>query len=85
MSAGQNIDEGSLTWAKTIVASALEIDLSEVPDDASIYTLDSWDSLGHMRIIEQLEESLDRELETELLLEITDVASLASLDPNRDA
>lgn len=83
MTAGPNSGENSLAWAKGIVAAALEIDLSEVPDDASIYTLDSWDSLGHMRIIEQLEESLDQDLDTEMLLEIMDVASLAALDPTR--
>tara|TARA_Y100001934_G_C11707707_1_gene475201 strand:+ start:220 stop:474 length:255 start_codon:yes stop_codon:yes gene_type:complete len=83
MAAGQSINQNSLIWAKGIVAAALEIDLSEVPDDASIYTLDSWDSLGHMRIIEQLEDSLGQDLETEMLLEITDVVSLATLDPAR--
>ena len=81
MTDSPNPNEISLAWAKRIVAAALEIELSEVPDDASIYTLDSWDSLGHMRIIEQLEESLGQDLDTGMLLEITDVVSLAALSP----
>jgi acyl carrier protein len=83
MNAGFKTDDSSLVWAKSIVATALEIELSEIPDDASIYSLDSWDSLGHMRIIEQVELSLERDLETETLLEIMDVASLAALNPER--
>lgn len=83
MTAGPNSDENSLAWAKGIVATVLEIYLSAVPDDASIYTLDSWNSLGHMQIIEQLKEPFYQNLDTVLLLEIMEVASLAALDPAR--
>jgi acyl carrier protein len=41
---------------KSIMASVFRRDLSEIGTDASPDTIDTWDSLGHMRLIVALEE-----------------------------
>ena len=67
---------------RALVASALGILIDEVKDDSSILTLDAWDSMGHMRIILEIEQATGKELHTEQILNIesvTDVSQLLSL------
>ncbi len=44
---------------KRIIADALEVQPSEVGEDASTETLESWDSLGHIAILVALDSTLD--------------------------
>ncbi|MGH6882080.1 MAG: acyl carrier protein [Hypericibacter sp.] len=62
------------TRAKAVLASALEIDAASVPFDASIATLEAWDSLAHLRLVQALEKELGRELPAEHIF------AIASLD-----
>jgi acyl carrier protein len=65
--------------AKQILAAAFEISAADVPDDAGIETFRLWDSLGHLKVIVELESRLGRPVTTEELLDVTDLASLGKL------
>lgn len=60
--------------ARQLIAEALEIPEAEILDDASLLTLDAWDSLGHMRIVMAIEEK------TGTFLDPDAVAALFSID-----
>ena len=68
--------------ALSLVAKALGIPTEDVTVDSSIHTLELWDSMGHMRIIMEIEWATGKELQTEQILNIesvTDVSQLLSL------
>jgi acyl carrier protein len=65
--------------AKAILASALEVEVAEIPDDASLDSFEPWDSLAHMKLIMALEGEVGRTLDVEEILTIVDLASLDAL------
>jgi len=65
--------------AVTIVAKALSLDLNDVPRDAGIDSFPPWDSLGHLRIILLLEETILRPLTSEEVLQLIDLDSINAL------
>ncbi len=75
MSNGKNV----VIDARRVIASALEVPVEDVPEDASLDNFALWDSLGHMRIVGHLEEILGRSLEIEEVLAVVSVESLAAL------
>jgi acyl carrier protein len=62
-----------------LIAEAMHIDVTLLPEDASIETLPHWDSLNHMRVILRLEEELDRYVSADEMLSIVDIDSVAKL------
>jgi acyl carrier protein len=67
------------TRAKALLASALEIDAAMVPPDASITTLEAWDSLAHLRLVQVLEKELGRELPAEHIFAIASLDDVAAV------
>jgi acyl carrier protein len=65
--------------AREIIADALEISTDEVDGDASIETLDAWTSLGHMRLILALEETLGKQLDPAAIVEIGNLNDVAAI------
>jgi len=65
-----------------VLALALEVSPVEIPLDASIETYDRWDSLAHMRVVSAIEETLERSLETEEMLGVTDLAAIQKILQN---
>lgn len=59
--------------AKSLLADALRLDSSRIPDDASMKTLRQWDSLAHMELIALVEERLS------ITLAMDDIVRMASL------
>lgn len=45
----------ALQVARRLLATALEMDPSDLPDNAAIGQVANWDSLAHMRLIMELE------------------------------
>lgn len=72
-------DAAQLDRARALVAEALEVPVDDVGADASIDTLEAWDSLGHMKIVMRIEETAGRPLETEETLSVFDLDSIATL------
>ena len=62
--------------ARSILARALNVTAETIGDRATIDELESWDSLGHMRLVLEIEQHLKRELSP---MEIVELASLADV------
>ena len=50
-----------------------------LPSDAAIGRLEGWDSLGHMRIILEIERQLRRQLSTDEIVAIEDIGAVQLL------
>ena len=70
--------------AKQIVATAVNIPPSSLPDDADIQTLAAWDSVAHINIILALEEVLGQQMEPENIIRVTGIESIAAILENPD-
>ena len=70
---------GTILEARTLLAKVLNVQLDTVGDKDSLYTLEMWDSLAHIRIILELEHVLNTELTTEQVLSVENVADIAKL------
>jgi acyl carrier protein len=72
---------GELSLARSVLAQALNVGADQVTDGARIGELESWDSLGHMRLVLEIEKRLGRELsaaEIDQLVSLDDVRRLLS-------
>ena len=65
-----------LSEARSILARALNVTADTIGDRATIDALESWDSLGHMRLVLEIEQHLKRELSP---MEIVELASLVDV------
>jgi acyl carrier protein len=65
--------EQPVSEARLLLAKALNVPTEAIGDRATIDELDSWDSLGHMRLVLEIEMHLKRELSP---MEIVELASL---------
>ncbi len=64
--------------ARSLVASALGLEIDEVGADATLESLDAWDSLGHMRICAETEKRIGRPLTGEEVLALASVRDVAA-------
>lgn len=64
---------------KEVLSFCLDIDINEIKDDANMYNLIEWDSLSHIKIVLEIEERLQRDLNTEEIIEISDLESINKL------
>ena len=78
----KELNDEKIKWAMEILSKALELKLEEITEDASIFTITEWDSLGHIKVIEEIEKAIGHEIDTEQLLDIEDVKSIAALNEN---
>ncbi len=67
----------ALEAARVLLAVAAQRDAAEIPLDASILNLQSWDSLAHLRLVIALEESLGRELAPDDIVNISTLEDVA--------
>jgi acyl carrier protein len=65
-----------LSEARSILAKALNVAAETIGDRSIIDEFESWDSLGHMRLVLEIEQHLKRELSP---MEIVGLASLADV------
>ncbi len=68
-----------MSAAKEVLAQAFDVSITEVPDDAGMETFTPWDSLGHLKVIAAIEEKIGRDLNTEEVLAVIDLASIEKL------
>ena len=71
------MSDGALEPARGLLAEALGLPASAVPDEAAVGTLPAWDSLGHVKVIVAVEARLGRQLEPEQLVTIRSLADVA--------
>ena len=70
--------------ARQLLAEALGIQATNLPKDASIETVEAWDSLAHMRIVIAMEEKLGTQIEAAEIVEIASVQDIASILDRHD-
>jgi acyl carrier protein len=63
--------------AKTLLARALNVAGADIADHTSPATLAAWDSIGHMRLVLELEAVMKRDLSGD---EIAGLMSLADVE-----
>jgi len=63
---------------KTIMSEALEINKEEITNESSIYNIDNWDSLSHLRLISTIEDAFDITFTEEELLNLTSFSNIVS-------
>ena len=59
-----------------IVATTCDIEKSEVTENSTVGDFPSWDSVGHLNILSQVEEAFDISFEPEELMEMEDVKDI---------
>ncbi len=65
--------------ARALLAAALEIDLAAIDPGASIATLEAWDSLAHLRLVQAIEAAIGAELPAEAIVEIASLADVTAV------
>jgi acyl carrier protein len=71
--------ENSQTIARRLLASAVQMETDEIPDDAAIGRLGSWNSLAHMRLIMAIEEHMGSPLEPDAVVSIASLADVIKI------
>lgn len=56
-----------------IVASTCDVDKSEITGDSAVGDFATWDSMGHLAILTNVEETFDISFEPEEMIELEDV------------
>ena len=59
-----------------IIADTLEVGASEINDNSSIGDFPAWDSLGHMNLLQNIQDEFDIELDPEEIIELEDVRDI---------
>lgn len=70
--------------ARTILAEALNVEAAAIDADASIMTLEAWDSLAHMRLIAAVEDDLAVQLEPDAIVSIASLADVVKIFEDHD-
>ena len=70
------IPEESNILAKTILAETFDTTIAQIKNDASIYSIDDWDSLAHVQVITRLEEIIGRSLDVDELIETVNLQGI---------
>ncbi len=59
-----------------IVAEICNVEVSELSENSTVGDFPQWDSVGHLSIISQVEESFDISFEPEEMMEMEDVKDI---------
>ena len=59
-----------------IVAATCEVDKSEVTESSTVGDFPAWDSMGHLAILNAVEEAFDISFEPEEMMELEDVKDI---------
>ncbi|MCY6382619.1 acyl carrier protein [Hoeflea prorocentri] len=65
--------------ARRIVAEATHTPLDQLPEEAGVDTLESWDSIAHVNIILAVEEASQTQLTPEAIVSIVSVRTIAEI------
>ena len=61
-----------------IVAATCEVDKSEVTESSTVGDFPAWDSMGHLAILNAVEEAFDISFEPEEMMELEDVKDIVA-------
>lgn len=71
--------------ARALLASALGVSPGDIAEDTRIGTIEAWDSLGHMRLLLEIETALGHELDPDDAMGIESLEDVARLLAGRAA
>lgn len=66
-----------------IVATTCDVEKSEVTETSTVGDFPSWDSVGHLNILSQVEEAFDISFEPEEMMEMEDVKDITEAVNNK--
>lgn len=61
-----------------IVATTCDVDKNEVTENSMVGDFPAWDSVGHLSILSNVEETFDISFEPEEMMEIEDVKDIVN-------
>lgn len=70
---------GSYDKARILLAEALEVDPESLNGNSGVESLEAWDSLGHLRIVTEIESQTGAELSPEQVLALSTLDDIATL------
>jgi acyl carrier protein len=73
------------TEIRQLLARALQTELDAIPPDARLGEPSIWDSAGHMFVVVEVEEALDRALDNDEVMEMTSVEAIRNLFETAEA
>ena len=73
----------NLDFMTNIFKEALELDDFNVQLDSEFENVPGWDSLGHMRIISEIEEKLNLEFDIDEIVGVDTVQKLIEMTKNK--
>ena len=59
-----------------IIATTLEVGVSEINDSSSIGDFPAWDSLGHMNLLQNIQDEFEIEFDPEEIIDLEDVSDI---------
>ena len=69
----------ALERARSVLAEALEVPVAEIADDATLFTMEDWDSLAHMRLVARLEVIVERPLDADAIVNLVALDDVAAI------
>ena len=70
---------------ESLLSGVLKISESDITDEMSMSSLDTWDSLTHMEMIAGIEQDFGIELTRDDIVRMTDVATIRRVIDEKDA
>lgn len=67
----------------TIVANVCNIDKSVLNENSTVGDFPSWDSLGQLTILQQVQDTFEVEFEPEEMMEIEDISDIITTVQNK--
>jgi len=68
-----------LNELKQIISNAFDCDIEKIDDSSGPNCIEGWDSLGHFKLISQIEEKYNIMLTTNDIFKITNVGDIISI------
>lgn len=68
-----------------LMAKVFEVDISEINAESTMDSIDSWDSMTHLSLIQALEEKFGLQFAEDDMFQLTSVASILSMIQKRAA
>ena len=72
-----------LEFMKNIFTDALDLDNYDLTLDSEFEAVPGWDSLGHMRIVSEIEEKLNLEFDIDEIVGVDNIQKLIEMIENK--
>ena len=63
----------------SVIANSLDISVEQVNDNLALGSIPEWDSLAHVKLISEIENAFDMQIDLEKLMDIEDVGDLLNI------